>query len=201
MQNSYISQNQLNNAKLYTNRWDWLKTLPEGLNILEVGVGAGDYSNRILERNPNMLVLVDIFVYGDMMIDHLDNPRFGEGEGLDFINKRFSGKKIKAIQGNSLEVLPKMNEYFADKFDIIYIDANHEYENIVSDIHNSLDLLKESGTIVLNDYIIQDHNGQSYDVVFAVNNFLKDNPGWEVVGFTLDKDMFCDIHIKKILEV
>jgi hypothetical protein len=192
-----ISQDQLNNAKLYSNRWTWIKTIPEGLNILEVGVSAGDYSNRILERNPNILVLLDTFLDGDITHDHVNSPRFQKGENLEFIIKRFEGKNILPVVGRSQSILPEMNKHFDEKFDIIYLDASSQYENLKLDIKNSLPLLKDSGILALNDYMLNDRHGNTYGVVPAVTEFLDENPSWEVIGFALDKEMFCDIHLRK----
>ena len=198
MENVYISQRQLNNAKMYSNRWDWLKTLPAGLNIMEVGVAAGDYSNRILERNPNKLVLVDLFNNGDITIDHANNPRFSKGDGLNFVTNRLNSDSVVVLQGDSHNLLPQMKQDYAKSFDMIYIDADHSYDSVVDDINNSLPLLKDSGILALNDYLIADTFGNEYGVVFAANHFLYENPEWEVIGFALDRQMFCDIHLRKV---
>lgn len=196
MENVYISQEQLNNAKMYSNRWSWLKTLPTGLNILEVGTAAGDYSNRILERSPEKLFLLDLFDDADVNLDHVDNPRFGKGQAFDFIKNRFNLDNVFILQGNSHDILPKMRDDLANSLDIVYIDADHDYHSVLADIKDSIPLLKSSGMLVINDYLINDSSGAKYGVVPAVNHFLMTNPEWEVVGFALDRQMFCDIHLR-----
>ena len=38
-----------------------------------------------------------------------------------------------------------------EKFDIIFIDGLHHYEQVIKDIHNSLNVLNENGVILLHD--------------------------------------------------
>lgn len=48
------------------------------------------------------------------------------------------------------------DEYFSkynDKFDIIFVDGLHHYEQVTKDINNSLEILNEKGFIVIHDLL------------------------------------------------
>lgn len=195
-----INQFQLRNAKLYSNRWDWVTQLPKGLNIMEVGVLAGDFAEHIFNNiNPNSLHLVDTWEQSDSIFQRGENNlRFKEGENLDFAKKRFPHPNVYFHVGRSQSVLPGLIGN-TDEFDLIYIDAGHSYEEVKQDIHNAIKLLKQNGTIVINDYVyVGDPKYPSYGVIQAVNEFLNNNQDWEVSGLTLEDQMMCDIMIRRI---
>ncbi len=57
-----------------------------------------------------------------------------------------------------------------EKFDFIYIDGNHEYQEVREDIINSLNFVKDGGLIGGHDY-----NSSCPGVVKAVKEFFGDN--------------------------
>jgi hypothetical protein len=200
-----ISQSQLENTKIFTNRWDWVKTLTPGIRVLEIGVAAGDYSEHILSLlNPEYIYLVDTFAQRDPELARPGlTPRFFEGEGLDFVKNRLSKySQVVCMQGRSQDVLPKIIEQNKSldnkiKFDMIYIDASHKYEDFCQDLINSITLLSDDGIIAINDYVDSDSNGVPYGVVDGTNRFLHANKDWEVIGISLDTKMYLDLIIKR----
>jgi len=195
-----ISMNQLKNAKLYGCRKDFINTLEKKLDILEIGTGGGDYANLLLTiTNPKKLDLVDTFNEIDAEIfEDIPLKRFSSDSHFDFVKNRFiNEKKVNLFKGDSAEVLPKIK----DKYDYIYIDADHRFELVEKDLYNATKILKDGGIIGLNDYADKGsdkHNVYPYGVINAVNFFLDINRDWEVIGFALHGLMFCDIYLKKI---
>jgi predicted O-methyltransferase YrrM len=60
-------------------------------------------------------------------------------------NRQFKGGEFHKI---------KTDDFFAvntDKFDLIFIDANHDIEYVVKDFENSLKVLNPNGIIILDD--------------------------------------------------
>lgn len=199
-----IKQFQLNNAKVYNNRWEWIEKLPKRLNIMEVGVSAGDFAEHMYNNlNPNALYLVDTWEQSDSIFQRGENNlRFKEGENLDFITNRFVNKNVTILSGRSQDVLPRIIEEESNRhfnFDLIYIDAGHSYEEVSQDIKNSVKLLNERGVIVVNDYVfIGDPKYPAYGVIQAVNDFLEKNEDWEMSGIILEDQMMCDVILRRI---
>ena len=128
--------------------------------ILEIGVHRGDFSKELLKNfNPKKLVLVDPWLAFDEVV--YENSFYG--------NKYKDGQKVQnkfykevmkifesEILNNKVEIIRDISENFFNKnkakFDLIYIDGNHLYDFVKSDISNSLECLSEDGIIVLDDY-------------------------------------------------
>jgi hypothetical protein len=111
---------------------------------------------------------------------------------LDFYRDRFSslGDRVVTKQGLSHESLRGLPD---KAFDLIYIDAGHDYENVQRDAELSQQKLKDEGILVFNDYIMFDHIRQvPYGVVQAVNELVVGG-GWRVIALALHHDLFCDI--------
>ena len=186
-----ISQEQLNNAKLFKNKEEFAKHIPKGSRILEIGTLAGDYAEVLIkEVCPSSIDLVDVFEAHDWP----DCNRFDRKNHLKFVQNRF--KDVNGItynKGYSHDILPGMDK----EFDYIYIDANHDYSHCKADLINSLPLLAEGGIIGFNDYIVDQDHGVDYGVIEVVCEFLDQNKDWEVIGFALQENMYADIYIKK----
>jgi hypothetical protein len=198
-----LDQFQLRNAKLYNNRWDWVSQLPHKMNIMEVGVSAGDFAEHMYNTiKPQVLYLVDTWEQSDSIFQRgQDNLRFKEGENLAFVQNRFPYNNVEILKGTSQEVLPHVikdnNRQF--KFDLIYLDAGHSYEEVMQDINNSVQLLSDRGVLVINDYVyIGDPKYPPYGVIKAVNEFLNKHENWEVSGLILEDHMMCDIILRQV---
>lgn len=189
-----ISQQQLNNAKLFKDKEEYAKHIPKGSRILEIGTLAGDYAEVLIkEVKPASIDLLDVFEAYDWPACN----RFDRAGHFNFVKNRF--KNVKSItyhKGYSDKIMPTLDK----KFDYIYIDANHDYEHCKADLMNALPLLAEDGIIGFNDYIVDKDHGVDYGVIEVVCEFLDQNRDWEVIGFALQENMYADIYIKKILK-
>ena len=198
-QNLTISDNQLKEAKIHESRWKWISTIKTGGVILEVGVAAGDFSEAILQNaKPTKLYLLDTYDQSDIQLAKSERKsRYGLGENLAYIKNKFKNNpEVMTLHGLSQNLLPELSQG-TEKFDMIYLDAMHTYEEVCTDIENSISLLKEDGILAVNDYVLSDENGETYGVVQAVNNFLYANQNWKVVGLALDNRMYMDIYLQK----
>jgi predicted O-methyltransferase YrrM len=146
-----LQNHHLEKTKMFTNRESVLKAIPKNLSYLEIGVLAGDYTQEVIkEIHPRNIVLVDTFDCDDSVFTQKP-PRFTAKTHLQFVTDRFSEKDdTKIIKGSSFDILPTLER----TFDYIYIDADHTYEAVVSDINQSVKLLRPGGLIGLNDYIL-----------------------------------------------
>lgn len=87
----------------------------------------------------------------------------------DVCEKFLNRNNVEIIRKNSKEAL----ESFPDKyFDWIYIDASHNYDDVLNDLELSRLKLKKNGSIVGDDYV-NAVGKWGNDVIRAVNEFSK----------------------------
>jgi hypothetical protein len=190
------------NARIFARREDLMIHLaPElrGGTVAEVGVMYGDYSDSIIRTlNPKLFVAVDRFRM------HAEPRIWGESaaerfQGLthrEFYEKRFLGRggQVRCEEGESDEVLARSPDA---TFDMIYIDAAHDYESVRKDADAAKRKIKRDGILVFNDYILYSPDDSSFYGVVPVVNDLVVNQGFEIVGFALNLRMYCDIAIRR----
>lgn len=197
-----LRQVDVENARLFAGRQNLLKYFAPELTsgtIAEVGVMFGDFSDFILRTiEPELFVAIDMFkMHSEPVI--WEKPSAARFQGMthrEFYEKRFSerGNQVRCEEGDSGEIL---SGYPDSTFDMIYIDAGHDYESVKKDAELSKQKIKAEGILIFNDYIKYSHYDDSYYGVIPVVNDLLVNQGFEVVGFALHWDMYCDIAIRR----
>jgi len=196
-----LGASHFNNARLFFDRTEMLLTLrPEkGLAICEVGVGLGQFSRFVLDHmRPRIFVAIDSYdlhtqqtIWGRPAADV-----FGKRTHRAFYEDMFSKYRtiLRVQEGQSHECLATWPDA---EFDILYIDAGHTYEDIKRDAAMGSPKVKQDGLLVFNDYTLYDHFGSApYGVVQAVNELIVASD-WQVVGFSLQREMYCDIALKR----
>ena len=135
----------------FETREDLLNYLGIDLKIAEIGVFKGEFSKFIFDNlKPKELFLVDIFegyVEHSQLIEY-----FKENKNVHII-KETSEKFISSLVDGGL--------------DLIYIDGDHDYSGVKSDLMLSYDKIKNGGYICGHDYVSPRFEG----VVTAVNEF------------------------------
>lgn len=84
---------------------------------------------------------------------------------LDAFRENTAGyKNIESHIGTSDEILPKLK----GPFDLVFVDCFHMYDNVKSDVLNSLKILAKDGIIVVHDYYNRVYPGvkQAVDEIF-----------------------------------
>lgn len=195
-----IAQKQLINAKLYSDRYEFVKTLKDNLTFLEIGSLAGDYAEYIIkEKNPKESFLVDVFGQDDCMyIDpelKLDNPRFSKNNHFPYFVNRFKKYNGVIYRGDCHKIMTKLSDNY---FDFIYLDADHSLESVMFQLNQSARILAPNGIIGINDYCMgfQVEPYERIGTVPAVNLFLHHNPTWKVIGFALNDFLTSDIYLQ-----
>lgn len=197
-----LSEQHVRNARLLPNRSRGLHLLGKHGAVAEVGVGFGGFSRQMLDvMQPSRFVAIDTF--------QLDTPswtgRHAYGHVLgDLSHEAFYRQKFQAeIQsglmeirrGFSHDVLSQFEDSF---FDMIYIDAAHDYDSVTRDLAVANLKTKQDGYIVLNDFTVMDPLLlQHYDITRATQEFCLAQ-GWEFVYFALHRHMFCDVALRRI---
>ena len=125
-----------------------LTLIREGDVCVEVGVWKGDFSKKILSKKPKELHLVDPWVHQN----YKDRWYSAGQEKMDEIFKEVMvsvGRRSNVIihRAYSTDVVFP-NKYF----DWVYIDANHSYEAVLSDLSFYYPLIKPGGFLCGDDY-------------------------------------------------
>lgn len=192
-------------ARVYANRFDMLKSL--GLKYgekfssgAEIGVGLGKFSKSIINE-----FSLDEFNAFDSFELHKLPAVWGQPSDEVFRGRTHrafyeqlmsdSGCKIKIHEGDSRSSLSLQGD---SVFDFVYVDGDHSYEYALDDGRNAVRVVSSGGVVVFNDYVLFDYNGNEYGVVQAVNQILDENPLFRVVGFALQRRMYCDIAVEII---
>ena len=102
----------------------------------------------------NTILINENLEYEYKAIDHFEgspeHEKLIDYYGITIDNLKPIIDKIEVIKNDSvLESKNYDNEYF----DIVYIDASHEYEFVIEDIKNWLPKVKKGGIICGDDYI------------------------------------------------
>lgn len=145
----------------------------------EVGVEQGEYSEILCLANPKLkLYAIDAW---KAYRDYRDHTRQSKLDRFYETTKaRLSPYNCQIIREFSLDVVKN----FADKsLDFIYIDANHNFQNVTNDIVEWSKKVKEGGIISGHDYRRrrEQQNIHVYQVVNAYTDAYRIRP-WFVLG-------------------
>lgn len=147
----------------------WERWIPQDVKKgLEIGSFEGASAVWLMDHRPQLqLTCVDIF-----------GPAFddvtGEYEQRFERNVAEYGKRITKLKGKSSDVLDTLPQ--RKTYDLIYIDGDHSYEGAAQDAQAAYPLLKKGGILIFDDY-----NNDQFGVKRAVDEFLENVDGFEVL--------------------
>ena len=98
-------------------------------------------------------------------------------------------KNVHLVKGNSNKILNKID---MSKIDYAFLDGGHEYSTVKNDLNCCLDLLKNNGTVLCDDYDLS----QAPGVRKAIDEFVKTN---KLNCELLCNTRFAKLTIKKII--
>lgn len=197
-----ISQDQLLDAKLYSDRLTFIKSLPKNISFLEIGTLAGDFAIDVIQKaSVGKAVLVDPYLWKDDFAKQYGIKRWDEAKDhYAFVKNRFKDMPHVEIYAGTLKFFC-INR--PDTFDFIYIDYIHTSEATDYAIEQSLLRLNPGGIIGFNDYCRFENPGEDdkeikeIGVIDSVNNFLRRNNDWYVYAFAFNEGMTSDIYIAR----
>lgn len=192
----------LKNARVLQHRNAILPLLPKHKTIVEIGVALGDFSEQIIKIcKPSSFIAIDIFQIHtqETIWGKSTKEIFNHGSHLDYFTKRFqreiNSEVVSILEGDSVVSLEKLPDHSVD---IVYIDANHSYEAVSNELTIVKRKIKDTGYIILNDYTLVDpFMITPYGVIQATNEFMIEE-NWEMIYFALEKNMFCDVVLRKL---
>jgi predicted O-methyltransferase YrrM len=141
---------------------DLINYLPPNLTMAELGCYTGESTIMFLQSGKiDLLYAIDIWEDDCGNFKKINQEHdFSEVEKIFDNNiKNMNVVKLKMNLAGALKILPEL--------DLIYIDANHDYNYIREDILNSLKIVKPSGFICGHDYV-----KESPGVIKAVDEFF-----------------------------
>jgi predicted O-methyltransferase YrrM len=124
-----------------------LSRLAEGKLVLELGSDYGR-STIALASTASVVFAVDWHL-GDGHAGHRDTA----AQFMHNITRYDVRRKIVAVVGDARLALPRLRERL---FDLIFLDAFHEYDSVVRDINQLFPLVSAHGIMAFHDYTVHD---------------------------------------------
>lgn len=91
-----------------------------------------------------------------------------------------------------------LNSYFDDYFDVIYLDAAHDYKSAVKNVEQCKKKVDHDGSLIFNDYAIDDlMEGIPYGVIPVVDELCV-SENWEMIYLALGPMMYCNVALREI---
>jgi hypothetical protein len=133
-----------------------IKTITKELNLtghfVEVGVLRGAFSNHLLQCNPAKLTLVDPWhkFTHDVFGDYKDFTQETYDLMYEKVKARFSkNPEVEVLRMLSIDGAKR----FADNsLDLVYIDANHDYEYCYEDLNAWWGKVRKGGILCGHDF-------------------------------------------------
>lgn len=177
-----LPANMLEGSTIFSNRLQLLQSLvlPESPTCIELGVDKGNFSLSILESlKPRQLVLTD-----------LDLSKISD------LNRQKLQESIQSgvVILHETTTLQSLSQHPDDYFDLIYIDANHSYRDVLSDLQLSHKKLSKTGFLVLNDYTVWSPSACCTNgVARAAHEFLISNGSYKIHSMALHPLFYNDL--------
>ena len=156
------------NHPLTTGFLEFVAFLPDKVVMAEIGCYGGE-STAYFTKKAIKIYCIDPWQtytekypdgFGGSTLTDLDEAE----RAFDLVATRFPNIIVK-MKGFSIK---KVNEFINEFFDMVYIDANHEYEFVLADIKAWLPKIKKGGIISGHDFNHTDPHGTRVGVEQAV---------------------------------
>jgi hypothetical protein len=88
-------------------------------------------------------------------------------EAVEDLLKNFKNN-IHLIKGNSNKILEKID---MSKIDYVFLDGGHDFETVRNDLNNCIDVIKNNGTVLCDDYNLSYAPG----IKTAIDQYVENN--------------------------
>ena len=146
----------------------------------EIGVWKGEFSELILKKNnPTKLYLVDPWKdFGENYFDkkHVKYRQENQNQRYNLVNKKFKKnilkKQVEILKMTSQEAFSELENI---KFDFIYVDGSHEYDDIIHDSENTFNCLNKNGIIIFDDFLWGENKPLNKTITSGLLKFITEN--------------------------
>lgn len=192
----------LANARVLPDRDAILPLLPRNKVIAEVGVALGDFSERFIRIcAPERFIAIDLFDLHRIpeLWGRPTKELFSGGTHGAFYRARFADLiaqgRVRVLEGDSAATMATLDDA---SLDVVYIDADHQYESVKRELAVVRRKIRDDGWIILNDYIMNEagFSNAPYGVIQATNEFMIAE-NWEMIYFAFQSYMYCDVVLRK----
>lgn len=145
-------------------------------SVAEVGVFRGDMSRRLLYRMNLHLLMVDpwgtvkatdsYIASGDPMAT-MTPEQWTEVKDAAIGQTLWASDRVRVFEGASMEAAKVFHK---ERFDCVFLDAAHDYENVAKDISAWWPLVADGGWLGGHDY-----GREEFGVTEAVNDFAEES--------------------------
>lgn len=136
---------------------------------VELGTEAGLYAEVLCKANPNLqLFCVDAWTAYKGYRDHVTQSKL-DGIYRQAFDRLHPYHQCKLVRGFSLQMV---DEFEDESLDFVYIDANHEYRQVVDDISVWQKKVRKGGIVAGHDYIKRKNKEYLMHVVEAVTGYV-----------------------------
>jgi len=127
----------------------------------EIGVRRGSYSKILCEANPKLKI-----VCIDPWAPYAEANLKKQNKNYETAKNILRKYKAQIYKKTSMEAIDLFEN---NSFDFVYIDAAHNFDNVMTDIIYWEKKVKPGGILAGHDYFHMSHNG----VVFAINAYTR----------------------------
>ena len=143
-----FGENWFSYPNLYKNM---VQKYPDGSTFVEIGAWKGKSAAFMCVElaNENKKINFCVVDTWEGSIEHMNNPSLSNLYDIFIDNMKSLKDFYKPMRMSSLEAV----KHFADEsIDFIFIDASHEYADVVNDLNAWYPKLKKGGTLAGHDY-------------------------------------------------
>lgn len=131
-----------------------IKYIKPGMVCAEIGVFRGAFTQRIFSQKPSIVHLIDPWKFYPEAKGRLYGPRDRNSQKkmdqlYTTVKNKFEHRGGKLHRKESAKAAEDIED---NSIDFLYIDGNHDYEYVLTDLLLYIPKMKKKGIIVCDDY-------------------------------------------------
>lgn len=157
-----------------------LKKMPHNAVCVEIGVWRGEFSKILLdELSPSHLYLIDPWAVQEDEAGGASLAGAQDKSKMDVIHEHVQSTFAAQIAKGTLSIIrdfsvPALQTFEDSSIDFIYLDGDHSFDGVLSDLKAAHAKLRVGGVVMLDDYHQKGWWGDG--VIRALNTFVGENP-------------------------